>query len=326
MGFEINEATRVNFQGALPRRSREFLGGISASSLALENAIAEIAPTTIPVLLVGESGTGKEMFAHHIHDLSPRSSETLRKIACASMNPEVLKAELGLHIGRSQNGSYPGTLLFDEICELDAACQRILLYALPDGDPGPNPGTVSARIISTTSKKLDEEVKAGRFRSELYYRLNGVCLRLPPLRERKEDIPMFAEFFLTKHAAQLGRPRPAISQRTLRILLDHGWPGNVRELENVVKNVVALGEEQLALSGFAVTSAAKSRPAATASQTGSLKVAARAASREAERELILKALARTRWNRKRAAEELQISYKSLLYKLKQIGLPESDAN
>ena len=165
-------------------------------------------------------------------------------------------------------------------------------------------------------------MRAGRFRSELYYRINGVCLRLPPLRDRKEDIPLLVESFLTKYAAEFGRPRPSLSPRALRMLLDYSWPGNIRELENAVKKIVALGAENLALPDL-VAEPAEIRTEVNETRSYSLKAAARAASREAEREMILEALARTRWNRKRAAQELQISYKSLLYKLKQIGLPDS---
>jgi DNA-binding NtrC family response regulator len=167
---------------------------------------------------------------------------------------------------------------------------------------------------------------AGRFRIELYYRINGVCLRLPPLRERKEDIPQLVDFFLRKHCAQLGKPQPSLSPGTLRMFLDHTWPGNIRELENCVKSVVVLGEDQLAVAGLGVSATETRATRTVETPVHSLKAAARAASREAERGLILEALARTRWNRKRAAEELQISYKSLLYKLKQIGLKESQAN
>jgi two-component system response regulator AtoC len=295
--------------------------------VTLESVITEIAPTNIPVLLVGESGTGKEMFARLIHSLSSRSGEPLLKLSCASVNEETLSAELGLRASRYQNGagSVDGTVLFDEISELDPVAQRILLYGLPDGDTRPRSGVLTARIVSTTSKKLDEEMQAGRFRNELYYRINGVCLRLPPLRERKEDIPMLSEFFLTKHAAQLGRPRCSLSHRTLRILMEHSWPGNIRELENVVKNIIALGDEQLAVSGLVSNAGRASRPPRAETHIRPLKVAARAASREAERELILRALARTHWNRKRAAQELQISYKSLLYKIKQIKSSEAEA-
>jgi two-component system response regulator AtoC len=165
-------------------------------------------------------------------------------------------------------------------------------------------------------------MRAGRFRSELYYRINGVCLRLPPLRDRKEDIPLLVESFLTKYAAEFGRSRPTLSPRALRMLLDYSWPGNIRELENAVKKIVALGAENLALPEM-VAEPVEMRTEVSETRSYSLKAAARAASREAEREMILEALARTRWNRKRAAQELQISYKSLLYKLKQIGLPDS---
>src|SRR5271165_5101989 len=183
-----------------------FVGGICPALMTLESVIAEIAPTNIPVLLAGESGTGKEMFARHIHARSVRSAEPFLKLSCASLNERMLASELGLQGNRYHNRapSAPGTVLFDEISELDSASQRILLYGLPDGDNRPRAGVLAARIISTTSRKLDEEMEAGRFRNELYYRINGVCLRLPPLRERKDDIPVLSEFFLTKHAAQLG--------------------------------------------------------------------------------------------------------------------------
>jgi two-component system, NtrC family, response regulator AtoC len=307
-----------------------FLVGVSPAMLALESVVAEIAPTNIPILLVGEIGTGKETFALHIHQRSERREGPLAKIACASMKEESFAAELGL--GANRNGGSAqdsvGTVLFDEISELSTACQRSLLYALPDGDGEANPkaGQVTARVISTTNKNLDEEMRAGRFRSELFYRINGVCLRLPPLRERKEDIPRLAEFFLAKHAARFGRARASLSPQTLQTFAEHSWPGNIRELDNVVKKIVALGDDRMALSEFSVVpvgSRVAGLAATAVTNSHSLKAAARAASREAERELILKALARTRWNRKRAAQDLQISYKSLLYKLKQIGLPET---
>jgi two-component system, NtrC family, response regulator AtoC len=299
-----------------------FVGGTSPAMLTFEGALSEIAPTNIPVLLVGESGTGKQMFAHRIHLLSDRSSEPLVKISCAGVRAESFASELGLDA--NQEAGYrcqAGTAFFDEISELDPACQRNLLYALPDGETKPRRGTLMARLISTTSRNLDEEMKAGRFRRELYYRINGVCLRLPALRERREDIPLLSDYFLAKHCTQLGRIHRRLSAKALDTFTGYSWPGNIRELENVVKKIVALNDEDLALSELIRTSNATAVVAVDA-QTRSLKVASKAASREAERELILKALGRTRWNRKRAAQELQISYKSLLYKLKQIGLDE----
>jgi two-component system response regulator AtoC len=310
----------------------EDLGFVSGMCLAvhtLETVIAEIAPTNIPILFAGESGTGKAMFAQRVHRLSSRSEQPLVNIVCAAMNPAQLSSELGLSGNGNGNGhgqeGTPGTVVFDEIGELDSACQRTLLYALPEGDGKPRRGTLGARVISTTSRNLDDEMRAGRFRAELYYRLNGVCLRLPPLRDRREDIPILVELFLSKHAAQLGRPRPSLSPRTLRMLLDHSWPGNIRELENVVKKIVALGDGHLATTELAAVPAPP-KMEVRESRGYSLKAAAKAASREAERELILRALGHTRWNRKRAAQELQISYKSLLYKLKQIGVQDSEAD
>lgn len=313
---------------AVQQEDATWLASVSPAMQSLEGVITEIAPTNLPVLLVGESGTGKEMFANRVHRLSQNCDKPLARIVCASMSPAALHAELGIDpSGKGDGRVHDGiTVLFDEISDLDAACQRSLLCALPDGDAGAQRRVLKARVISTTSRNLDQEMRAGRFRSELYYRINGVCLRLPALRDRKEDIPALAEFFLTKHAARFGRERPSLSPRTMSTLMDHSWPGNIRELENVIKKIVALGDEEFALADLdaKVPEAKQARSAANGSC--SLKAAARAASREAERELIMKALARTRWNRKRAAQELQISYKSLLYKLKQIGFEETEAN
>jgi transcriptional regulator with PAS, ATPase and Fis domain len=288
--------------------------------LSLESIIGEIARTNIPVLVVGESGSGKQMFAQRIHLLSLRADQEMVKVACASMAIEQFQAALE-HCG--SRGA--GTMLLDEISELDPACQRYLLHSLPDGDERPETKTLTVRVISTTSRSMDEETRAGRFRSELFYRINGVCLRLPPLRERKKDIPALADFFMAKHAAIFDRPRRSLSTRALHIFSEYEWPGNVRQLENVVKNIVALGEEDLLVAELA-TIRSQEQPIASNTRSDSLKAVAKAASREAERELILRALQRTRWNRKRAALELQISYKSLLYKLKQIGLPDAKTN
>jgi two-component system, NtrC family, response regulator AtoC len=315
---------------ALRHGDSGFVGGICAAMLTLESVVSEIASTNIPVLLVGESGTGKQMYAHRIHYLSGRSKEPLIKVSCASINPEMFGAEIGLDArnGGDEIQESAGTAFFDEISELSPLCQRSLLYALPDGDEGLRRGVLTARLISTTSRNLDDEMNAGRFRRELYYRINGVCLRLPPLRERKEDIPLLADFFLSKHASQFGRAHATLSARALDTFMEYSWPGNIRELENVVKKIVALNDEDLAVSELIRTPKGTAPVAAVTvdTQARSLKVAARAASREAERELILKALGRTRWNRKRAAQELQISYKSLLYKLKQIGLEDGESN
>jgi two-component system, NtrC family, response regulator AtoC len=295
---------------------------------AIENIVAEIAPTNIPVLLIGESGTGKEVLARRIHALSRQCDKPLAKISCASVTADKLFTQMSEHLRAAVNGESgraAGTLLFDELSDLDAACQAHLLHALPDGENIPAGGAIASRIISSTTRDVEHEVRAGRFRSELYYRINGVCLRLPPLRERGEDIPALIEFLLEKHASQMNRPHPALRPDSLKKLMGYSWPGNIRELENVLRKIVALGDERFAMSELQDAPAAIAKQDSAAPRRYSLKAAARAASREAERELILEALARTRWNRKRAAQELQISYKSLLYKLKQIGIVESEA-
>ncbi len=296
-----------------------YVEAVSAAMHAIEQVIADIAPTDIPVLLVGESGTGKDVIALHIHRLSPRRQKPFRKLTCATLAPETLATA-----PENGHGSEPalggGTLFLDEVSDLSPNCQSRLLQALSEGELSAQDG-LGARLICATSRNLEEQMRAGHFREELYYRINGVCLRLPPLRHRREDLPGLAEYFLGKYSALFDRPQLALSLQTLGRLQDHAWPGNIRELENAMKKLVVLGDEHLAVSEFGAASA---RPQAVGpSTTGiSLKEASRAASRQAERELILKVLTRTRWNRKRAALELKISYKALLYKLKQIGLED----
>ena len=295
-----------------------FVCGDSPAIEGLNATIREIAAADIPVLLVGESGTGKEVYGRVIHRLSNNSHALLKKLSCRTLEP----VELAAHWGNRRDGSIQSesdlqTLFLDGIDELDSECQKVLISLLPDGEYTGN-GTKQGRLISSCCRNLEQEIEAGRFRPELYFRISGVCLRLPALRDRKEDIPALMEYFLAKHAAP-GRRIPVLCQAETAILMKHDWPGNIRELENLAKRMIALGGASRALDGFQPIAKAESR-ISEKPQEFSLKVAARAASRQAERELILKALEKTRWNRKRAASDLQISYKSLLYKIKQTGL------
>src|SRR3981189_2629780 len=198
------------------------------------------------------------------------------------------------------------------------------LWLLPDGEPSGGNGEKGSRFISSTSRNLEKEVEAGRFRRELYFRINGVILRLPPLRERKEDMPALLEYFLAKHSNELKKDAPELSSDARELMASYDWPGNIRELGNLAKKIVAVGDPMLALGDLRATYAG-APVTSEGPHVSSLKVAARAASRRTERELILKALEPTHWNRKRAARELQISYKSLLYKIKQIGVQGSEA-
>ncbi len=308
-------------------RDHIFISGTNPAMRALERVMTNVALTDIPVLLIGESGTGKEEVAVRIHQLSPRHTEPFVKMICASLTSDLLD-EWGRELESSAGPTYPGlngSIFLDEMGELSASSQARLLHVLPDGAPIPNAPSLRARIISATSQDIEEQVRTGHFRKELYYRLKGVCLRLPPLRERKEDIPALVDFFLDKHSALLGRPRPAVSPRTLRLMQEYYWPGNIRELENAIKKIVAVGDEWVAVADLGADSFLRPRSAPSAEKI-SLKEAGRAASRQAERELIEQVLTRFRWNRKRAAQELQISYKALLYKLKQMGLDRSEGS
>ncbi len=301
-----------------------FVYGQGATVLSLNALVAEIARTDIPVLLVGESGTGKEVYARLIHRLSGLGKAPLKKVSCAALNAGQLLAELREEFasGGDNGEAVARTVFLDGVHELDGACQRVLLSLLPDGEPKGSDGKTLPRFISSTSRNPEKEVEAGRFRLELYFRINGVILRLPPLRERKEDIPALLECFFAKHSNELKKDAPELNHGARELLFSYDWPGNIRELENVVRKIVAVGDPALALGDLCATRITP--PMSGEGPRGtSLKVASRAASRRAERELILKALEQTHWNRKRAARELQISYKSLLYKIKQAGLEVS---
>jgi len=293
-----------------------FVPSTNPAMRALERTMADIAATDMPVLVIGESGTGKGAIAYRIHQLSRRRNQPFVKMNCAALSGDFLN---GSFSNGASHSMHEATLFLDEIGELHATLQSRLVSALPDGDLDEGEQRLGARIISATRRNLEKEMRGGRFREDLYFRLSGVSLRLPLLRHRKEDIPALAEHFLTKYAALFGRRKPELGPQTLHLLLEHSWPGNIRELEHTMQKVVALGDERIALADL--RGARSPEPVAGIElESISLKEAARAASRQAERELILKVLSRTRWNRKRAAQELQISYKALLYKLKQIGV------
>lgn len=292
---------------------------VNPAMLALEQVVADVAPTDIPVLLIGESGTGKGALAARIHQLSARRDEPFVKMSCALLTAVSFQEELHNN-GRGQatdRGPNRGTVFLDEIGELDPSCQRQLLSLLPDGNRLEGGRWLAARVISATTRSLEDERRNGRLREELYYRINGISLRLPPLRERKEDIPIFVDYFLTKYSVLFARPRLSLSPETLSHLADYPWPGNIRELENLMKKMVAVGHLEIPIADPIALASRQQVPNAPAVGC-SLKAAARAASRQAERELISKVLKNTRWNRRRAAQELQISYKALLYKLKQL--------
>lgn len=297
-----------------------FVLGQGPAMLALNAMVADMAPTDISVLLIGESGTGKEAYARLVHRMSKTPDVPLRKISCATLDSARLLGQVQEGLNSAVNGDGSACVFLDGVEELDLASQRALASLLPDGEPD-HSWVHRVRLISATAINLGKAVEAGQFRRELYFRINGASLRLPPLRERKEDIPALVEHFLSKFSGAQ-RETLALNSEAMDTLLSYSWPGNIRELENLVKKMVALADTKAALTELrAAARPVKYTDKHDGRKLSSLKVAARAASRRTERELILQALERTHWNRKRAAQELQISYKSLLYKIKQIDVP-----
>jgi two-component system, NtrC family, response regulator AtoC len=352
----------------------------------VRDLVERVADTDVTVLIRGESGTGKELVARALHERSLRKDHALVKVNCAALPAELLESELfgferGAFTGAIQHkpGKFEfanhGTIFLDEIGELSVPLQAKLLQVLQDGEfsrlGGRSDVRVDVRVVAATNRDLESAVAAGAFREDLYYRLNVVTIALPPLRERREEIPLLVDHFLKKYSVQYNRRVVAVSAELQRLFAQYDWPGNVRQLENLIKRLVVLGTDAhiaRELQSPVVTIlprgatvavpvppappiSAAARPAAPASSalvavaggpvsidapagaqaaghaapagSISLKDIARSAARAAERALILRMLTRTRWNRKEAAEHLGISYKALLYKIKENGLDKA---
>jgi DNA-binding NtrC family response regulator len=312
-GFAISSLTAI------------FASSASSAMRAVERAATEVAPTELPIFIVGESGTGKGTLATMIHRLSKRCEYDLVKVNCQSLQsqPGTTGAPPPLGLNERQ---VKGTVLLDEVLALEPGLQPHVMTMLPEGDPEFDGAVSAPRILAATRSEETELPGNSLFSRELYYRLRGVVLRIPPLRERREDIPLLAHFLINKHAATFGRTI-RLSWRAERRFQSHSWPGNVRELENAVKTLLAVDDEDLVLDAIGLSGAPSAEVNANQKpeSTVSLKEASRTASRSAEKQLIREVLERTRWNRKRAAKELNISYKALLYKLKQNGLHDPSA-
>jgi len=359
-----------------PRRPNAALLTSGEKMREVHELIERVADTDVTVLVRGESGTGKELVARAIHDASPRHHKSFVKVNCAALPAELLESELfgferGAFTGAIQHkpGKFEfanhGTMFLDEISEMSAPLQAKLLQVLQDGEfarlGGRQDVRVDVRVVAATNRDLETAVGDGHFREDLFFRLNVVCITLPPLRQRRDDIPVLTDQFLKQYAEHYNRPAPALATDTLRLFAEYEWPGNVRELENLVKRMVILGTDAQirreladAIAGRALrvspipvlqsmqhatpapvpaaavvtsnvpsaTPAPQEPAAATtaAGPAGSLKDIARNAAREAERSLISRTLQQTRWNRREAAEILGISYKALLYKIKEAAL------
>lgn len=309
--------------------------GDSPAIVAIRRTIAQVAETDLTILLQGESGTGKEVVARLLAARSGRPSGTFIKINCAAIPGELWESELfgyepGAFTGaiRQKSGKFElagdGTMFLDEIGEMPPTLQAKLLHVLQDGEfsrlGGRRSLSVKVRVIAASNRDLLEAVEVGGFRRDLYYRLNVVAIALPPLRERREDISLLADHFLALYATLYRRAIPEMSPALRRQFLAYSWPGNVRELENLLKRYVVLGDESALLAELLLPRppmVPPSHPAADLPEAASLLEIGRRAARQAEREAMLRTLERTRWNRRLAAQQLGISYKSLQNKLKQ---------
>jgi two-component system response regulator AtoC len=304
---------------------------------AIRSIIESIADTDTTVLIRGESGVGKDLIARAVHAASARREGPFVKVNCAAIPQELLESEFFGHEKGAFTGAHrrkpgqfeyanQGTIYLDEIGELPLALQAKLLHVLQDFRfsrvGGHGAIDVDARVIAATNRRLEEAMTRGEFREDLYYRLNVVEIQVPPLRERREEIPALVAWFLDKFNTQYGRHK-TIAPETLTRLSEHPWSGNVRELENIIRRMVVLadGERDFAAQVARVRPlrAVPSQPAAV-SVTESLREIARRGAREAERHALAEVLERVRWNRAEASRILKVSYKTLLNKIAECQL------
>src|SRR5216110_647845 len=319
------------------RMRREMELWRSPKMLEARRILSEAARVDVTVLITGETGTGKDLVARAIHQFSSRRTGPFVKVNCAAMPRELLESEMfgyergaftGAHklkIGKFEAADR-GTIFLDEIGDLHPALQAKLLHVLQDGEfsriGGKSTLSVDVRVLAATNQDLERAVAEGRFREDLYYRLNVIHVFVPPLRERAIEIPLLANYFVERYAKLYRRDGFTIPPPVMERLTRHRYPGNVRELENLVKRMIVLDDPFLTrvpLPDAGADSAPLPSPPAPAPEP-SLKDIARRASQAAEREAISKMLERTGWNRVRAARALRISYRALLYKIKQTGL------
>ena len=298
--------------------------------------IDKVAQSGVPILIQGDNGTGKGLLASFIHNLSPLPDTPFVKVNCAAIPGALLESELfGYEKGAftGANSAKPGrvelanggTLFLDGIDEIDMSLQAKLLQLLQDGHfcriGGQEDRRVQVRAICATNRRLEVEIANGRFRQDLFYRINVVSIDLPPLRSRTEDIPELVAYFLQIHRARHNMPARALSPAALQLLCKHSWPGNIRELENLIERYVILGSEDAISSeliSWGQTHAATEIPIEGQIH---LKKVTRQAVHDLERKIILSVLEANRWNRKRTASALKISYRALLYKIRRAGLP-----
>jgi|SRR5215472_8598253 len=320
--------------GILPPSNIIF--GRSAAMQTVRLKIEKVAASGVPILIQGDSGTGKGLLALFIHNLSRTADASFVKVNCAAIPAALLESELfgyekgaftGAHTSKPGRVelAHGGTLFLDGIDEIDMSLQAKLLQLLQDGQfsriGGQEDRRVQVRVICATNRRLEQEIAQGRFRQDLFYRINVVSIQLPTLRSRAEDIPDLVGHFLQLHRSRHNMQTKPLSPAAMRLLEKHPWPGNIRELENLIERYVILGSED-AISSELLTWE-QTYPTQEVPLDGQihLKKVTRQAVHDLERKIILSVLEANRWNRKRTATALKISYRALLYKIRRAGLP-----
>ena len=303
----------------------------------IRQTVRKILSTDIAVLLQGENGTGKGLLAQYIHSHSLFSTGPFIKVNCAAIPGALLESELFGHekgAFTDAHASTPGhveladrgTLFLDEIADLDLSLQAKILQLLQDGTFARIGDTrerrVRTRVICATNRNLEKEIEAGRFRHDLFYRINVITIHLPSLRERREDIAMLAEYFREQSNARFERNAPPIPVEVAETFAQKEWRGNIRELENLVARYTILGSLDAVFPETQLRRTSTLPVKLTASGTIPLKYIAKQAIREMESNLILKVLRDTKWNRRKAAQVLNISYRALIYKIQEAGLSQ----
>jgi len=315
--------------------------GHSESMKRIATLVKEVAPTNVPILITGESGTGKGLTARAIHRLSARAKKPFITVSCVNIPAELLESELFGYEKGAFTGAYQskpgrvefanhGSLFLDEIGDIPLTIQGKLLRLIQEGEfsrlGGYRDIKADVRFISATNCNLELMMKEGKFREDLYFRINVINIKLPPLRQRQEEIPFLVKYFQKKFCKEYNRSKKKISPYCMNLLTQYHWPGNVRELENAMKRLVVLGERLVVqeLERILGDSLKPIEPEveeeSEASDEYDLKRIAKIAAREAERRTIQEVLEKVKWNKKEAAKILRISYKALLYKIKDLKI------
>ncbi|MBA3323577.1 MAG: sigma-54-dependent Fis family transcriptional regulator [Pyrinomonadaceae bacterium] len=305
---------------------------------SVKKMILKVARSSSTVLIRGESGTGKELIARAIHNQSPRVSEMFQAVNCAAINENLLESELFGHERGSFTGAHAekkglfevadrGTLFLDEIGELDISMQAKLLRALQEREirrvGGTRPIKIDVRVVAATNRDLRAMVADGRFRDDLYYRINVLSIDVQPLRERREDIPVLINFFLKKHTRNTSRLIRGLAPDARRVILEYAWPGNVRQLESAIERAILLAESDLiSVEDLPLEVRQESRPSA---EGGGFKLPTEGISFEDfERNLLMQAMERTDYNITKAAKLLGLTFRTLQYRLEKFGIKRPD--